>query len=147
MDIDELMSKHSDTYRFHGVRSETLSQLVAQSVDGSIALWGTDHDEHVDNWDNEFETKYVQGAGFLYVTRFADVDMSFNEFCDEGGIVLVLEPIIGSEPVEFDHPSDRRQLIINVEEWRVIGGLRPVFDEDGDVIDQEAFSLEEIIQQ
>jgi len=143
MNIDTLLSKHSDTYRFHGVRSATLQELINQSQDGEIALYGTDHDEHIDNEDFEFDAEYTQGAGFLYVTSFRDVEMSFNEFCDEDGMVFVLEPI-SSEPFEFDHPSDRRQSIIKVEDWKVVGGLRPMFDEDGDLIEMEAFSLAEI---
>ena len=145
MNIEQLLSKHSNTYRFHGVRSATLQELLSQSEDGAIALWGTDHDEHIDNEDGEFDTEYTQGAGFLYVTSFRNVEMSFNEFCDEDGIVFVLEPIV-TEPFEFDHPSDRRQSIIKAEDWNVIGGLRPVLDEDGDLIEMEAFSLEEIAE-
>ncbi len=139
-DIDQVMSKHSDNYRFHGVRSATLEALIAQASP-DIALWGTDHDEHIDGEDAE----YAQGAGYLYVTGISDLEMSFNEFCDDGGLVLVLEKI-ASEPFEFDHPTDRRQSIIKVEEWQVVGGLRPVVDEDGEIVDQEAFSLEEILE-
>ncbi len=142
MDIDTLMSKHSSNYRFHGVRSETLSRLIAQS-EGSMLLWGTDHDEHIDNQD--FESEYVQGQGFLYVTDISDVEMSYNEFCDDGGLVLVLEKSV-SEPFEFIHEDDIRQRIVKVQEWNVVGGLRPVVDADGDVIDQEAFSLDEIFE-
>ena len=144
-DIDNILSKHSDHYRFHGVRSATLQALIAQAENGQVALWGTDHDEHIDNEDGELEAEYTQGEGYLYVTDISDVEMSFNEFCDEGGLVLVLEKV-ASEPFEFDHPTDRRQSIIKVEEWKVVGGIRPVVDEDGDVIDQEAFSLEEIME-
>ncbi len=71
--------------------------------------------------------------------------MCYSEFMDEGGIVLVLEKCV-ENPFECVHPSDRRQRIIRAEEWRVIGGLRPVeLDEDGDVLEEEALSLEEII--
>jgi len=143
-DIDQVMSKHSDNYRFHGVRSATLEALIAQASP-DIALWGTDVDEHIDNQDGETEAQYTQGAGFLYVTGVSDIEMSFNEFCDDGGIVLVLEKV-ASAPFEFDHPTDRRQSIIKVEEWQVVGGLRPVVDEDGEIVDQEAFSLEEILE-
>ncbi len=145
MDIDQLMSKHSSNYCFHGVRSATLSRLIAQS-NGSIALWGTDHDEHIDNQDGELDAKYVQGEGFLYVTDISDLEMSFNEFCDEGGVVLVLEKQV-ADPFEFIHEDDSRQHIIQVQEWKVIGSLRPVVDEDGEVIDQECFSLDEILNE
>lgn len=144
-DIDQVMSKHSKEYRFHGVRSETLARLIAQS-DGSILLWGTDVDEHIDNLDGELEAEYVQGAGYLYVVGIRDLDMSFSEFCDEGGLVLVLEKQV-AESFIFDHPSDNRQEIIKAEEWKIVGGLRPLYDEDGDIIDQQAFSLEEILSE
>lgn len=144
-DIDTILSKHSSNYRFHGVRSATLERLIGQSEHGAIKLWGTDHDEHIDNQDGEFDVAYVQGEGFLYVTDISDMEMSFNEFCDDGGLVLVLEKIV-AEPFEFIHEDDSRQCIINVQEWKVVGGLRPVVDEDGDVIDQEAFSVEEIVE-
>jgi len=143
MDIDNLLSRHSDNYRFHGVSGETLATLVSQSEGQSITLWGTDHDEHIDNADNELETEYLQGAGYLYVTSYNDIDMSYNEFCKNGGLVLVLEKNVDA-PFECGHPSDRRQFIIKVEQWTVVGGLRPVFDEDEEIVDQEALSLEEI---
>ena len=135
MDIDQLLSKHSDNYRFHGVREATLSRLVAQSENGQIVLWGR---------NSESETsEYLQGEGELSVTDISDIEMSFNEFCDEGGLVLVLEKIV-DEPAEVDHESDGREHLVRVEEWQVVGGIRPIFDEDGDVVDQEAFSLDEI---
>ncbi len=118
VDIDNLLSKSNEHYLFHGVRSATLSRLISQSENGSILLWGTDHDEHVDN----------------------------QEFCGEGGLVLVLEKIV-SEPFDFEHPSDDRQHIVKVEEWKVIGGIRPLFDEDEEVIGEECFSLEEILSE
>jgi hypothetical protein len=144
MNIDQLLSKHSDNYRFHGVQAETLEVLVAQA-DGSIALWGSDHDEHIDNQDGEFDSELVQGQGFLYTTTINDIEMSYSEFIGESGLVLVLEKV-ASEPFEVVHPTDRRQRIIKVEDWKVIGGLRPVFDEDGDVIDQEVVSLSELLE-
>ncbi len=146
VDIDNLLSKSNEHYLFHGVRSATLSRLISQSENGSILLWGTDHDEHVDNQDNELDTEYVQGQGFLYTTDISDVEMSYQEFCGEGGLVLVLEKIV-SEPFDFEHPSDDRQHIVKVEEWKVIGGIRPLFDEDEEVIGEECFSLEEILSQ
>src|SRR6266568_3739070 len=106
VDIDNLLSKSNEHYLFHGVRSATLSRLISQSENGSILLWGTDHDEHVDNQDNELDTEYVQGQGFLYTTDISEV-----------------------------------------EEWKVIGGIRPLFDEDEEVIGEECFSLEEILSE
>jgi hypothetical protein len=143
MDIDDLMTKSNDYYRFHGVRRATLERLVAQGEGDQLRLWGTDHDEHIDNQDGEFEVEYVRGAGYLYTTDISDLEMSASEFAGDDGLVLVLEKIIDT-PFEFEHPSDRRQCIVRAEEWRVVGGLRPVFDEDGDLIDQEALSLDEI---
>lgn len=136
MNIDDLMSKHSDNYRFHGVRSATLARLIAQSEDNQITLWGRVEDE-------DGCADYEQGQGELSATDISDIEMSFNEFCDENGLVLVLEKQVAS-PVDELHPTDRREHLLRCEEWRVVGGIRPVFDEDGDVIDQEAFSIEEI---
>ena len=146
VDIDNLLSKSNEHYLFHGVRAATLSRLIGQSENGSILLWGTDHDEHIDNEDNELDCEYVQGEGFLYTTDITDIEMSFNEFCDEGGLVLVLEKQV-EEPFDFEHPSDRRQHIVKFEEWKVVGGIRPLFDEDQDVIGEECFSLEEILNE
>ena len=143
--IDQLLSKSSDHYRFHGVRAQTLSQLISQSENSEILLWGTDEDEHITE-DFE-EAEYVQGEGFLYVTDIRNIQMSYSEFCDDGGLVLVLEKSV-EKPFEFEHPTDRRQFIIKVQEWKVVGGLRPVeVDEDGDVVEEEAFSLEDILSE
>ena len=139
-DIEQILSKHSDNYRFHGVREATLARLIAQSENGQIVLWGRNPESET--------SEYLQGEGELSVTGYYDLDMSFNEFCDDGGdggVVLVLERVV-DEPFEEDHRSDRREHLIHVEEWKVVGGLRPVRDEDEDVIDQEAFSLEEIME-
>jgi hypothetical protein len=136
MNIDQLLSKHSDNYRFHGIRSATLTRLIAQSENGQIVLWGR---------DTEDEGEYLAGQGELSVTDISDVEMSYNEFCDEGGLVLVLEKLV-TEPVEVRHETDRREKLVQAAEWQVIGGLRPIFDEDGDVIDQEVFSLDEIVE-
>ncbi len=141
MDIDKLMSElpGEDKYRFHGVCGATLSELVRQS-DGEIRLWGTDHDGNIDNADNEFETKYVQGEGYLYVTEQKSWETSFNEFAGEDGLVLVLEKRV-SDPFET---SNRHESIVRTEEWLVIGGLRGIYDENEELCDQEALSLEEI---
>ncbi len=144
MDIDTLLNKHADNYRFHGVARATLHLLIAQSEDGTLRLWGTDHDEHIDNQDGDLDTQCVQGEGYLYVTNINAIEMSYNEFCGQGGMVLVLEKAARA-PYEYDHPTDRRQHIVRVEEWSVIGGLRPVFDEDEDIIEEEAFSLEDLL--
>lgn len=144
-DIDELLNRHSDNYRFHGVQAATLEELISQSKNGEIRLWGTEDDEHVnEDFDYGGDNEYVQGEGFLYVTNISDIEMSYQEFCGGDGMVLVLEKI-SPDVFEFDHPSDRRQHIIKVEEWKVVGGLRPVLDEDEEIIDQETFSLEEVI--
>ena len=134
MNIDQLLSKHSDNYRFHGVREATLARLIAQSENGNITLWGR---------DTEDEGEYLEGAGELSVTDYYSLDLSFNEFCDEDGVVFVLEAVV-DEPSEEQH--GRHEILVKAEEWKVIGGLRPVRDENEDVIDQEAFSLEEIFE-
>ncbi len=138
-DIDNLLSKHSDNYRFHGVRSATLNRLIAQSENGELLLWGRVEDE-------DGNADYAQGEGELSCTDISDIEMSFNEFCDEGGLVLVLEKMV-AEPIENDHETDDREHLIEASEWKVIGGIRPLFDEDGDVISEECFSLEEILNE
>ena len=150
MELDELMGKHSDTYRFHGVKGCNLSRILKNSEEGEITLWGR-ADEDAEEEEDEVNG-YLPGRGELSVTKWTDIEMSCNEFCDEDGVVFVLEPIVES-PREDEHPSDRREFRIQVEEWRVIGGIRPVFertyDEDDELIEEElvefqALSLEEI---
>jgi len=72
------------------------------------------------------------------------VDMSCNEFVDAGGLLFVLEPVV-TEPQEREHDTDRRECLLHVEEWRVVGGLRPVFDEDEEIVEFAAFSVDEIL--
>ena len=134
-DIDQVLSKHSDNYRFHGVRAETLSRLIRQSENGEITLWGRNPESEIED--------YRQGKGELSTTDITGLEMSYNEFCDGDGIVLVLEKMI-DEPFEETVSTDRREHLIRAEEWKVVGGLRPVFDEDEQVVDEQAFSLEEI---
>lgn len=136
-DIDTILSKNNDNYRFHGVRSATLYRLIQQSENGEITLWGRNPESET--------SEYLQGEGELSCTEIQYWEMSFNEFCDEEGMVLVLEKQV-AEPFEEQHETDYREHLIRAEEWKVVGGLRPVIDEDGDVIDQEAFSLEEIFE-
>src|SRR5437879_3722870 len=130
MDIDTLMSKHSDNYRFHGVRG-WLSTLIAQSENGEIKLWGRSHDESV---DDEVEAEWMQGEGYLYCADIRDLDICYKEFMADGEVVLVLEKLV-DEPQEWYPRSGKRERLIRVEEWRVIGGLRPgAVDEDGDAV-------------
>lgn len=136
--VDQLLSKNSENYRFHGVRAATLNRLQAQSEDGNVTLWGRVEDE-------DGNADYEQGQGELSSTDISDIEMSYNEFCDENGLVLVLEKQV-DEPFEELHPTDRREHLIRAEEWKVIGGLRPLFDEDGDVVEEEAYSLEEVLE-
>ncbi len=137
-DIDDIMSKSSEHYLFHGVRAATLQRLIAQSEHGQIVLWGRVEDE-------DGNADYQCGRGELSTTDISDIEMSFNEFCDEDGLVLVLEKLV-DEPFDELHPTDRREHWIRAEEWRVVGGVRPVFDENEEVIDQQAFSVEEIMK-
>lgn len=143
MDIDELMSKSSDHYRFHGVSLATLERLIGQSEGGEILLWGTDHDDFV---DGEEYSDYVQGKGYLYTTDIRGIELSCNEFAGDDGLVLVLERIVDDPQEWFPRAADNRECLVRVEEWRVIGGVRPIFDEDGDMIDQEALSIEEVLE-
>jgi hypothetical protein len=143
MDILDLLSKPGSHYRYHGVRNATLTLLLCQAQDNQIVLWGQERDEHVSELDYE-GFHYIQGGGYLYTSL--DEEMCYENFCDEGGIVLVLEKQIET-PFELILPTDRRQRIVKCAEWRVIGGVRPytVLEDDGfecECID--AFSLEEI---
>ncbi len=143
MDKDLLLIEKpgEDKFRFHGVQASTLEELISQSEEGKILPWGTDHNEFV---DGEIYYEYFQGEGYLFATDWSGIELSFSEFCGDGGIVLVLEKIVDEPQEWFPRPSDRRERLIRVEEWKVICGLRPVFDEDGDVIDQEVVSIEEM---
>lgn len=152
MELDELMTKDSSLYRFHGVKECNLSRILKNSEEGVVTLWGR-ADEDADEEEDEVNG-YLPGRGELSVTRWNDIEMSCNEFCDEDGVVFVLEPVVES-PREDEHPSDRREFRIQVEEWRVIGGIRPVFqreyDEDDNLIDEEivefqALSLQDILE-
>ncbi len=143
MTIDQLLSKDSDNYRFHGA-GDFLSELIAQAEDGEITLWGRDHDDAV---DGESECEWVQGQGYLYCTYIRGIEVCYNSFSGSEGLVLVLEKLV-DEPQEWSPRSgDRRESLIRAEEWRVIGAVRPLFDEDGDEIDQEAFSLQDILDE
>jgi hypothetical protein len=144
MDIDTLLSRDSRTYRFHGVRADILSSLIQQSEDGKIILWGRNPEIDAEDFDEEDAEHYLQGAGELSCTKWADVEMSCQEFCNEGGIVLVLESIV-KDAQENRHPTDRREWLIDASQWQVIGGLSPSFDEDGELLELEASSLEEIL--
>jgi hypothetical protein len=141
--IDQLLSKHSDNYRFHGA-GDFLSDLIAQAEDGAIRLWGRDHDDAV---DGEAECEWVQGEGFLYCTDIRGVEVIYNNFSGNEGLVLILEKQVENPQEWSPRTGDRRESLIRAEEWRVIGAIRPIFDEDGEEVDQEAFSLEEILNE
>lgn len=141
--IDQLLSKSSDHYRFHGA-GDFLSDLIAQAEDGAIKLWGRTHDDAV---DGEAECEWAAGEGFLYCTDIRGIEVIYNNFSGSEGLVLVLEKFV-DEPQEWSPRSaDRRESLIRAEEWRVIGAVRPIFDEDGEEVDQEAFSLEDILSE
>lgn len=145
MDIDTLMSKHSNNYRFHGPRG-FLSELIAQSETGEIKLWGRTQDDAVEVDEAGEVAEFVQGEGYLYCADIDDVDICFNEFCESGEIVLVLEKQ-SAEAQEWFPRSGRRERLIRVEEYKVIGGVRPLYDEDGDLCELEAISLEDILSE
>lgn len=145
MTMEELLCKHSENYRFHGVRAATLYRLVTQAENSQLLLFGTTHNEEIDNQDGELESEYEQGYGFLYCTDISDIEMSSNEFTDEGGLVLVLEKQV-TDPFEVIHPTDSRQRIIKVQEWKVVGGIRLIFGEDNEMISQEVVSLKQILE-
>jgi hypothetical protein len=144
MDIDDLMTKSNDHYRFHGVLSVTLERLVSQSEDGAIRLWGTDHNDFV---DGEEYADYTQGEGYLYCTDISGIELSCEAFCGSDGLVFILEKLVDDPQEWFPRAADKRECLVRVEEWHVIGAIRPIFDEDGDLIDQEALSLEEVLEQ
>ena len=141
MDIDQLLTKSSDNYRFHGVQGATLSRLINQSENGQITLWGqSDPDGD--------ESEYVQGEGSLYVTSIEGLGLSYKEFACEDGLVLVLEKQVENPTEEFPRANDQRERLIQVVEWQVIGGLRATsFDEDGDYEEDEAISLSDILSE
>jgi len=141
MDIEQLLTKHSDNYRFHGVQGATLRKLIGQSENGQIVLWGQSDP------DGDF-SEYVQGAGSLYVTDISGIGLSYKEFACEDGLVLVLEKQIENPQESFPRAATRIERLIETAEWRVIGGLRATsFDEDGDYEEDEAISLSDILSE
>src|SRR4051812_17498103 len=116
VDIDNLLSKSNEHYRFHGVRSQVLSQLISQSENGQIILWGEDHNDFIE--EEEVYSEYVQGEGYLYSTSVEGMELSCDPtFCNDGGIVLVLEKIVDEPQEWYPRPGDKRERLIRVEEW------------------------------
>ncbi len=142
MDIDTLMSKDSDNYRFHGA-GQFLSALIAQAENNEMKLYGRSHDDKV---DGEEECEWTPGEGFLYVTNMAGISICYDNFASDDKIVLVLEKVVDEPQEWFPRNADRREMLIRVEEWKVIGAIRPTaFDEDGDVLEDEGIALENLL--
>lgn len=145
MELDALLTKNSNNYRFHGAGAH-LSALIAEAVDGEIKLYGRSTDDAVDGQD---DGEWVAGSGYLYCVEVSGLELVYNNhFMGPDNLCLVLEKIV-DEPQEWSpRTADRRESLIRVEEWRVIGAVRPVeFDEDGDAVEEEAFSLEDILDE
>jgi hypothetical protein len=128
MDIFDMLDHNGRETVFHGVRSATLSKLVSESEDGNIHLYGRSSRD----WDDEDAASHIQNGGYLYVT-------------DDGGVILVLGAKV-SDPEIVDEAA--REHVIRLDEWEVIGGVRPAFDpETGDLDEEnwEILSLEEVL--
>jgi hypothetical protein len=141
MDIFDMLDHNGRETVFHGVRSATLSKLVSESEDGNIHLYGRSSRD----WDDEDAASHIQNGGYLYVTDYKEIDFSANEFCDDGGVILVLGAKV-SDPEIVDEAA--REHVIRLDEWEVIGGVRPAFDpETGDLDEEnwEILSLEEVL--
>jgi hypothetical protein len=143
MEIEQLLSKHSDNYRFHGA-GQFLSSLIAQS-ENEMKLWGRTTDDAV---DDEEKCEWVQGEGYLYVTNMAGIEICYNNFASDDKIVLVLEKQVDEPQEWYPRNADSREMLIRVEEWKVVGAIRPTaFDEDGDVLEDEGISLEDLLSE
>jgi hypothetical protein len=144
MDIELLLSKHSDNYRFHGA-GQFLSSLIAQAENGEMKLYGRSHDDAV---DGEEECEWVAGLGYLYVTNMAGIEICYNNFASDDKVVLVLEKQVDEPQEWYPRNADSREMLIRVEEWKVIGAIHPTaFDEDGDVLEDEGISLEDLLSE
>lgn len=144
MDIFDMLDHNGRETVFHGVRGATLNKLVSESEDGKIHLYGRSSRD----WDDEgCAISHIQDGGYLYVTEYKEIDFSVNEFCDDGGLILVLGAK-ASDPEIVDEAA--REHVIRLDEWEVIGGIRPSFDPESGELDEEnweVLSLQEVMEQ
>ena len=143
MNIFDMLDHNGRETVFHGVRGATLSKLISESEDGQIHLYGRSSRD----WDDDEETmSHVRDGGYLYVTEYAEIDFSANEFTDDGGLILVLGAKV-QRPEIVEEAA--REHVIRVDEWEVIGGVRPSFDRETGELDEEnweVLSLQEVLE-
>ncbi len=88
--------------------------------------------------------EWVRDGGWLYTVANTDLDLCESEFVQDG-LILELAPRV-------DHPEivlqgrNGREKVVRVEEWEVVGAMRPLVDEDGEVIEQQEFSLLQVLK-
>lgn len=122
---------------FHAVAAANLAHMI--DGDGIHFYGRSEPDEELD--DEALE--HILDGGWIYTVANADLDLCENEFVADG-LILELASKVESPEIILQGRNGREK-VIRVEEWEVVLGIRPVLDEDGEVIDQIEFSLEEIL--
>jgi hypothetical protein len=140
MDIFDMFDHNGQETVFHGVHGAALARLIEESEDGKLHLYGRSVRD-----ESDIALEYEQDGGYLYVTHYGEIELSANEFAGDDGLILVLgarKP--GAEVQDGGQP---REHVICLDEWEVIGALRPVFSEDGEFLEEEmeVLSVEEIL--
>jgi hypothetical protein len=122
---------------FHAVAAANLSQMV---YGGQVHFYGRSAP------DAELEDEvleHILDGGWIYSVSNRDLDLCFNEFVGDG-LVLELAPMVAHPEIVLQGRNGREK-VIRVQEWQVVGAIRPVTDEDGEVVAQEEISFEELI--
>ena len=123
---------------FHAVAASNLAHMIQE--DG-IHFYGRSEPD-VELEDEALE--WVRDGGWLYTVANTDLDLCESEFVQDG-LILELAPRV-------DHPEivlqgrNGREKVVRVEEWEVVGAMRPLVDEDGEVIEQQEFSLLQVLK-
>lgn len=151
VDFLDKLDYNGHEVRFHGVVAGNLSGILDLSRsegDGKIHLYGRDHADEEEGMENE-ALDWLVDDGVLYTVKFDDIELSYSEFCDDEGVVLMFGARAGIEPEIRYQGRGNRENVLRVPEWEVIGAIRPVYqDEDEYEIDDdkiEFFSVEELL--
>jgi len=124
---------------FHAVAASNLSKMIEN---GAIHFYGRAETD-AQNAESGNAAEWILDGGWLYTVSNRDLDLSENEFVGDG-LILELAAIVENPQIVLQGRNGREK-VIRVEEWQVVGAIRPICDEDGEVIDQEEISFEEIV--
>jgi len=124
---------------FHAVAATNLAHMIES--DGIHFYGRSAPDAELSEKDEALE--WVRDGGWLYTVANTDLDLCENEFVRDG-LILELAPRVGNPEIVLQGRNGREK-VIRVEEWQVIGAIRPILDADGEVVDQQDFSLEDIL--